>query len=147
MSCTGQLTRLTLQRLALHPWKAGLLHPFRDEKMSYFEREQTRIRRAQKQAQSLEQELLTSGGVARLFGISASTVRAAKHRGRIHPRFILRLHREMSVYLLRDAVAVWGAPEDEAELERMRRAGHPLGIGQAVFNVLHPTPIASLHDL
>ena len=111
-----------------------------------WEAEQQRIRRAQETARKNRDELLTPAAVAALFGKSASTIRAAKHRGRIRPRLILALHRDVSLYRLDDCKSVWGEPKDVSLLERMRREGHTLGHSSVVFNVLNPTRLMDLRD-
>lgn len=46
---------------------------------------------------------------------------------------------------LDSAISYWGQP-DEHLLNGMRDNGHVLGVEGVGFNVLSPTPIATLHD-
>ena len=95
-------------------------------------------------------ELVTAGGVAELFGKDAATIRAAALKGRVAASFRLNAgKRPVRLFALRDCVAYWGQP-DAAVLERMRRDGFPLAVGNAdgggalPYIVLNPVPLVTL---
>ena len=112
-----------------------------------WEAELARQREAKRKAQELGNELLTPGAVEALFGVSATTVRTAKHKGRIWPLVTLALRWDIPLFLLRELTAVWGEPKDAALLKEMRDNGHTLGVpGGALYNVLNPQPLVTLRD-
>ena len=108
--------------------------------------EMARQAEAKKRAKELGDELLTPAALAKLFGLSPTTVRTARHKGRIKAYLTLALSRDVPLFHLREAIAVWGEPEDGELLERMRRDGHTLGYSSTVFNVLNPRPLVTLRD-
>ena len=106
--------------------------------------EMARQRKAKRKAKELGDELLTPGALAELFDLSPTTVRTARHKGRIEAYLTLALSRDVPLFHLREAIAVWGEPKDAELLERMRQDGPTLQYSSTVFNVLNPRPLVTL---
>ena len=90
------------------------------------------------------EEYLTPGAAARLFGISEAAVRAARLRGYVASPVIMGITGK-AVHLLdmRSAFDYWEAshPPDTNELNRMRRNGVSLNLEDGLMHVLHSHPV------
>ncbi len=99
---------------------------------------------AEVREENLQEELLTPGAAARLFGISESAVRAARLRGNVASPVVMGISGK-AVHLLdmSSALAFWGEtrPFDPDELDTLRRNGIRVSAEDEVFHVLHSQPI------
>ena len=114
---------------------------------SYWEAEMERRRKARAEAEELGHELLTPAAAAALFKRSPTTIRTARHGGRIEHRFYISIteKRNVPLFLLRDAIETWGEPDADL-LAQMRVDCEVLGVGSTGYNVLHPRPIVNWRD-
>ena len=92
----------------------------------------------------VQEELLTPGAAALLFGISESTVRAARLRGNVASPVVMGISGK-TVHLLdiRSALDFWGESRDldPDEINRLRRNGVRVSANDDVFHVLHSQPV------
>ena len=97
-----------------------------------------------RQDREIQGELLTPGAAARLFGISESTVRAARLRGNVTSPVVMGISGK-TVHLLdiRSALDFWGESRDldPDEIDRLRRNGIRVSANDDVFHVLHSQPV------
>ena len=116
----------------------------------FVESELERQREAKERAKVGGFELLTPQATMSLFNLTGSAVRQARLGGHVHARVILEVS-DSPVYLLdlQSAMDYWRSrrrPDFCHVLDDMRKHGHLLGVGPAVYNVLHVKPIIRIED-
>ena len=132
-------------------WINGQLYPanLADTK-PYVAAELKRQRKFKRDAKELGFEVITPEAAMSLFGISAPAVRQARLGGHVDVAFTLDVTgKAVHVLKLQSAAHYWHSkkrPEFDDELERMREAGHMMGVRGLPYLILHVRPIFNWSD-